>query len=494
MSIPNAAIATLLGAFIVSFLLGIVLFLRNRRKPILDRILLAILPVCGTIAFLLAVRHIVYTLFPSWSGVRLAFIAAIRYGYSYYYPPDTGPVMGFLYPPLYPFSYLPVTFLFSSPTALVLAGSSLGFLYALLPQIWLYFRREPGSTKDPIGNSARLVCFALFTGTLFSLSYAIFPVRSEAPMLALCAFAAVPLLRRGDLSWAGALVSATLLALAIWTKQTALPAALAMPLYLLLADGRRSAFRFLSAFVLALVPVSSLFVLGFGGKILFFNLVQYPSRHNWFRYTCFVETEGGSDCSIATTFLQRLISMAWMAQHYLNEYLAVVLTACLVAGVSLLFALHENPVSLREWFATRRWLVFFCMSAALAPMGIANRVKVGGEDSAFAGCLYFLATGLLLGLRDWSRLPYYGERLAKGVLLLLLLLYSALALPKFASFPGLLANLPHNPQQSAYDYLKSHPGRAFFPWTPLAALLAEGAWRAASRSLSIASSGTGLSR
>ena len=61
-------------------------------------------------------------------------------------------------------------------------------------------------------------------------------------------------------------------------------------------------------------------------------------------------------------------------------------------------------------------------------MGIANRVKVGGEDTAFAGCLYFLATGLLLGLRDWSRLPYYGERLAKGVLLLLLLLYSALAL------------------------------------------------------------------
>lgn len=366
--------------------------------------------------------------------------------------------------------------MFSSPTALVLAGSSLGFLYALVPQIWLYFRREPGSAKDPIGNSARLICFALFAGTLFALSYGIFPVRSEAPMLAFCAFAAVPLLRRGDLSWSGAFLSATLLVLAIWAKQTALPAAIAMPLYLLLADGRRSAFRFVGAFILAAVPVSSLFVLGFGGKVLFFNLVQYPSQHNWFRYTCFVETEGRNDCSIATTVLQRLTSMTWMAQHYLNEYSAVLLTACLVAGVSLLFALHGNPVSLREWFATRRWLIFFCMSAALAPMGIANRVKVGGEDSAFAGCLYFLTTGLLLGLRDWSCLPYYGERLAKGVLLLLLLLYSALALPKFASFPGLLAGLPHNPQQSAYDYLKAHPGRAFFPWTPLAALLVEGAW------------------
>jgi len=78
MSIPHVAIAALLSAFILSFLLGIVLFLRNPGKPILDRILLAILPVCGTIASLLAVRHIVYTVFPSWSGARLAFVAAIR--------------------------------------------------------------------------------------------------------------------------------------------------------------------------------------------------------------------------------------------------------------------------------------------------------------------------------------------------------------------------------------------------------------------------------
>jgi transposase len=98
----------------------------------------------------------------------------------------------------------------------------------------------------------------------------------------------------------------------------------------------------------------------------------------------------------------------------------------------------------------------------MALMGIANRVKIGGEDSAFALCLYLLLPVLLLGSRDLAAQSPPANTVAKVLVVAVLLFSLAASLSKFAPFPRLLAGLPDNPHEAAYRYLKRHPGRAYF--------------------------------
>jgi hypothetical protein len=37
-----------------------------------------------------------------------------------------------------------------------------------------------------------------------------------------------------------------------------------------------------------------------------------------------------------------------------------------------------------------------------------------------------------------------------------------------------LSRIAHNPQEQAYNFMRAHPGQAYFPWYPMARLLAKG--------------------
>ena len=62
-------------------------------------------------------------------------------------------------------------------------------------------------------------------------------------------------------------------------------------------------------------------------------------------------------------------------------------------------------------------------------------------------------------------------RLSLGVVILAHTLSSAVDIGRL---PGRIFGLKTSPEQQAYDYAKSHPGEAYFPWHPLASLMATG--------------------
>jgi len=458
-------------AVVLGVACGVISFLRDRQSRLADRLVRGILPACGVLAVGLALRHAVYVVYPAWGAARVAVTDSLALGYSLYYPKDSGPVLGVVYTPLYFLFYLPVT-LFATPTAAILAGALLSCVYAMAPQFWLYLKTERLPERAPLWTWGCAICSLVLACSLFAITYAIFPVRGDAPMLGLCMLACGLIYYHREPGWRVSLLSAALVALAVWTKQTAVIAVLALPLFLWVADGWRTMLRYAASLGITGAVVSLGFGLFLPLEAFFFRTVQYPARHPWFRYSCFQPDAPPGSCTVATSWLDRLVSMGWMAQKYLNEYLWVFLLAGILVALSLSrWGGGASPT--RAWLCRHRWTAFLFLALLAAPMGIASRVKTGGEDSAFALCLYFFLPVLLLGARDLAAQSPPANSVAKVLVVAVLLFSLAASLSKFASFPRLLAGLPDNPHEAAYRYLKRHPGRAYFPFTPLASILAQ---------------------
>jgi hypothetical protein len=117
-------------------------------------------------------------------------------------------------------------------------------------------------------------------------------------------------------------------------------------------------------------------------------------------------------------------------------------------------------------------MAFVLVGFILGPLGVANRIKAGGEDSAFGACLYFVLAGLTLGIRDMARLQH--SLVAKLLLAALMIVYLPASLSKLHALPSLAMGLYQNPQQIAYDFLQRHPDQAYFPWNPLPVVMATG--------------------
>jgi hypothetical protein len=69
------------------------------------------------------------------------------------------------------------------------------------------------------------------------------------------------------------------------------------------------------------------------------------------------------------------------------------------------------------------------------------------------------------------------RHLALSVLLATALPLAVCEAPEAYSLRAEVRGLPHTDQQMAFDYLKQHPGKAYFPWFPLAHFYAEGQFR-----------------
>src|SRR4051794_25531757 len=67
-----------------------------------------------------------------WSAAPLAPATGLRYGYALYSPPRSGPVTGWIYPPLATLAYFPAT-LIPDPTGAVLAGRCLSLVFFFAP-------------------------------------------------------------------------------------------------------------------------------------------------------------------------------------------------------------------------------------------------------------------------------------------------------------------------------------------------------------------------
>lgn len=426
-----------------------------------DRILRRLLPwvlvTSGPIIALCVTARILVAPQWDWNAARLAFGFALARGFDLYPISGSGPLPGCMYGPVVAAAYLPAV-VFRSPTIAVLAGAALAVGYVLVPAFLLLRRWVP---RSPYG----WVSLVVLAGTCLvsgPLRYSTFSIHADAPLLGLLTGAAglwcATSPRRGV-----HIVGAFLVAAALWCKQNAAPVVLVFPLWSLLVSGSRASLRALLLLGVTLVAFSLAAVSHFGFRALVFNLITIPAAAPWY----------GSG-----TALERLVPVFF-------DY--VRLTSLWWLGLAVLTSLHWNiaratPQTWRQWLRQCPWLLLALEGAILAPTSILAKVRVGGGVNSWTPALFFLVLACLGATLDLaSRFGQRGLTGSAAVFARALLLSLCVGLGLHEALGPDLQDIRRdhvrhpftNPQQQAHDYLVANPGSVYFPWNPLAHLMAE---------------------
>ena len=399
-----------------------------------------------TLGLAMAGYHVLIGYSETWdyNAVRLQRTFVLAAGEPLYAGRDSGAVLDMIYGPISAVAYLPAT-LWRTPAPAVLAGQVLSLLFVLTPVLgWLWRRRRGEIWPTAFGG----LTFAFLVIDSRPLEYAAFTVHADAPALGLgmLALAVLGTGREESPKHLRLAASASLAVLAVWTKLMMLPLLLALPAVLAWTSGRRTAFAWLGWLGLTGSALSALLIWIFGPlEPLLFNLWTVPARH----------TLGELTAGAALSALGRLA-----------------FEAAPVLGLWVLALVLRWTGERGEWRRDPAVSLGF-VALTMLPLAILGLRKAGGDINAFAYVIYFLASGAVLSLAASAR-----DRVARRVLLAAPSLLALLVL--FVQEPGSLrtwreevefASFPH---QRAYDYLRAHPGRLYFPRITLAHLLAEG--------------------
>lgn len=408
-----------------------------------DRAASALVPLAAAVFLFAASNQIAQSVYndPNWGRLQKTFVLADRL--PLYYGQFSGPALTTAYGPVSVIGYLPAT-LFQEPGTVMRLASALAALYFFLPAAF-FFKPGSGLSRGPAAIS--LIAFGYFSFILYSLKNAAFNVHVDAPTIGLLALAAAFLYFYRDGEKTSVLVlSAVSVSLAVWSKLVALPALAALPLYAGLAYGRKTFFRYLVILGASLAAVSAAVFAAFGTENLFFNLFTVLSRHPL--------KDGGA----AGAFLK-------FADKMLREY--VMLGPMLVPA----FVLARKYGDFRR-LAAARWALPLLLAVFLLPTAFLGFAKVGGSRNNLAYVNYFV---LLAALSAWAELwrdPGLGPLAKKTAVALVAALAAGQAAYAFSDF----FLVPPRPDRAkaAYEYVRSHPGEAYFPTLTLVHRLAEG--------------------
>jgi hypothetical protein len=265
-------------------------------------------------------------------------------------------------------------------------------------------------------------------------------VHADGPTLALGLLACGALLSRdGQPPTARALlVSCAAAILSCWTKQTSVPLPVALAVALWWMHGRAIATRYVLLLAAIAVPTSAAFLYWFGEPMLF-NMVELASRHPWSR-----------------PGLLGLVVTIWRLLLSVWEVLAM-----LAIGLTVVF-LHRDAETRR---AATPWLPPLLAALFLLPTGALGANKLGGQPNSFHS-VYYAITGSA-ALLAAARAPA-ARRLAWAFCL------AGILAAWHSGRTHWARPLWRNSQQVAFEYDQRHPGEVYFPWQPLASLLAEG--------------------
>ncbi len=429
----------LAGCFLASVTAGVLLFRRR------GRLSAALLPV----AMLLAAVQIVLSIARQpqliWNDVRLARSAAMLRGFPLYPQKDTaGPVIGTLHTPASHVLYLAAAWI-PTPTAAILVASAFSAVLAFAPLVWLLLLREPLPAD---GNKW---CFLFCMSALLAspgANNAVFMIHTDPAALAFAALACASLLTEGH----GYIASGIFIALAIWSKQTMLPLALCLSGFAWVADGARAAMRCLASAAISLCILLAVTTAFVGAPAFFFNVWTLATHR---------PLKQGADLILAQAFRDLKLEML----------IAFLPTALFVAfswpGKGRLR--ERVRLSLRE----NRWLTFETAAVSLAPAALKAIVTVGADVNHLGLVCYLGFAGAALGCLQYWESPLRSLRLAARVFVAAGIGISVTPGAAMAIRPAIAA-IPANDTCVAWRYLRGHPGRVWFPWNPLAHVLAEG--------------------
>lgn len=148
-----------------------------------------------------------------------------------------------------------------------------------------------------------------------------------------------------------------------------------------------------------------------------------------------------------------------------SRWLLLLIGLCSIVEFSIN---RDNLRPVLGWLRANRWSVFLFVSLAGFPISVLFRAKVGSDENSYCPHLYFGIIGILLFCR---RLLLNRDRMS-GPIASALLLFALLTTP--IVLPSRIPNPWASQTEKVYEFAKSHPGEAYFPWYPLPVLIAEG--------------------
>ena len=380
------------------------------------------------------------------SGLRLANSFGLLHGLKY--PSlENGVFLTPIYGPVGFCAYWPAV-LFSLPSNAMLAAQIIAAICFFGPVLWIFVGKNlPHSRLD--GVLAFLV-FGLLACTASVLKVCGFLIHVDAPALGLAALAA-GLLYTGTHSDKRLMLSALCTALSVWTKQTMLPLAAALILYVWVARGKKAGIRYSVFFAISFVVVTAAIICIFDVRDLWLNMVLVPFNHPW----AFPDSPRSSPDR-------------WTAGLMVLRQLSGVIAipcALLLLGLWRDHCAGSFKGGLSAWLSSNTWFVFTLVGIFLLPSSFLGTVKIGAGSNNLGLSYYFLLISALLAL--------IRKRTAD-----MLLLYVLLALTVSQNWTILEQNpIARNEKRfvmdTAWRFALKHPGEAYFPGMPLASFMAE---------------------
>ena len=422
---------------------------------------------CLLLVVLCVVTRALEALFYVWNDVRFSRAYALAHGMDLYGSSDSGVVSGIIYGPVGFLLYAPAA-LWSTPTPALFTAGLISSAATLGPAA-LVIRQGAAAAGKP---SWALPLFTL-TALHFHAAAAmvgVWMIHTDAAALGLSCLALYAILRHplGKAFSRWLIAAAAAASLAVWAKQTVAPILLIPALYLLVRGARRGAFWALGLGIAFSSILAIIFSALYGVEDLWRAMVTIPSRHA--RYPGILLHDGARVTEMVEMLCLPLVGLACLMVLEGREQ-----ETSESSGSSWTARAAKWGEAIRNGHG---WPLFVGAALLMLPMACLGRIKAGGSANNYGLVDYFLSLGLVLLFLAVSARPSLAgkrpRRVLEGAMALLL---AWLAIPTGIGFVGRLygvsLRLPP-PSATAYQAALADPGTIYFPWRPLATLMAEG--------------------
>jgi hypothetical protein len=420
-----------------------------------------ITPCASGLIGLSVVLSIVTNLNYPWTSLRLAPSFALARGYPLYSLSDQPPWVTVGYGPFYPLAYLPCIFA-KNPVTAVCAATILAYAYVLLPVgllSALFCRRV---VTLPNGAKPSWVPVFLFFGLLAisvpSLDYITTKVHVDAPTLGFFLMGCYFVLRAEEVSRSGRFtaVAGVFAGLSASCKFTLLAGVFALALFVLWSLGWKRAIAFVLSAVLTVCLVYGWIIARDGFPAILLNF-QVLGRFPWV-----MVDQAGLEVTTIRSSDKILIFLAWILT-YLRGYGSLIL-----ATLALTWLAHFRAAPHKMPPANRLVWLFLFTALVVMPASVASRGKLGGDVNSLA--IFTLPLILAAVFAFWAAI-YRANSVGR--------LAAYLALTGTILFVGLLTeidlqrlNFGRSLMEESYATVRAHPSQCYFPYDPLAHLLA----------------------
>jgi hypothetical protein len=373
----------------------------------------------------------------AWQSVRLAPLMAVWHGQPLYPDPQTGMLTSWIYGPVSVLWYAP-TLLARDPSSAIWIGlaisglttASLGFGAARLAGAKL-------DTQAVVALAAVFVASTLISPAVFD---AAFHIASDAPALLLSA--ASVLLSCRARSGGQVMAGGALIALAAWTKQPFVIAAV-VPVIVLGRRSLRLVGLYLGGATATGIALGLIFSLVFGASDMLDAMFTVPSSHPWYEFS---------------TAEPR--SLGWLLGVVL-EHVGPAATIWLIVRVLTTRIDPQLDIVSGRLVST---------ALALLPMMVLATAKAGGGHNSLGSVGIVFVASAMVRLAD-----HRGSlRLRAGVLVLLAAGALAVSGVRPAEMAGRFNAMSDSHVDRAFRFAQGHREQVYFPWHPLITVMTDG--------------------